>query len=32
LPEGHGQLAVLGFNLNEQVRGLAKRNEMVAVG
>jgi hypothetical protein len=27
-----GQLAVLGFNLNKLVRGLAKRNEMVAVG
>jgi hypothetical protein len=27
-----GQLAVLGFNLNNLVRGLAKRNEMEAVG
>jgi hypothetical protein len=27
-----GQLAVLGFNLNKLVRGLAKRNEMEAVG
>ena len=27
-----GQLAVLGFNINKLVRGLAKRNEMVAVG
>jgi hypothetical protein len=27
-----GQLAVLGFNLNKLVRGLAKRNEIVAVG
>jgi len=27
-----GQLAVLAFNINKLVRGLAKRNEMVAVG
>ena len=27
-----GQRAVLGFNLNKLVRGLAKRNEMVLVG
>ncbi|HTP49436.1 MAG TPA: transposase [Anaeromyxobacteraceae bacterium] len=28
----YGQLAVLGFNLNKLVRGLAERNEVVAVG
>jgi len=28
----YGQLAVLGFNLNKLVRGLAKRKELVAVG
>jgi len=28
----YGQLAVLGFNLNKLVRGLATRNEMVALG
>jgi len=28
----YGQLAILGFNMNKLVRGLAKRKEMVAVG
>ena len=28
----YGQLAVLGFNLNKLARGLARRNNMVAVG
>ena len=28
----YGQPAVLGFNLNKLVRGLAKRNEIAVVG